>query len=145
MHAEIRKEMDTCADLILGCIFSDVCTLFSSHSRQGFLYFVTWIDDKSHKVFVNTMKEKSEVAQHLRTFVTSIELETGQKLKVLRSDGGGEYTAGEVQLFLKGKGIKHKLTTADTPQHNRVAECMNCMLVERVHTMLIEAKLPDAY
>jgi len=144
-RAEIRKETDTRADLVLGHVFSDVCTLFSSRSHQGFLYFVTWIDDKSRKVFVNAMKEKSEVAQHLHTFVVRIELKTGQKLKVLRSDGGGEYTTGEVQSFLKEKGIKHKLTTADTPQHNGVAERMNCMLVERVHTMLVEAKLPDAY
>jgi len=145
MRAEIRKETDTRADLILGCIFSDVCILFSSQSCQGFLYFITWIDDKSRKVFVSVMKEKSEVAQHLRTFVACVELETGQKLKVLRSDGGGEYTTGEVQSFLKEKGIKHKLTTADTPQHNGVAERMNRTLVKRVRTMLIKAELPDTY
>jgi len=85
------------------------------------------------------------VARHLRTFVAHVELETGQKLKVLRSDGGGEYTAGEVQSFLREKGIKHELTTADTPQHNGVAERMNRTLVERVCTMLVEAELPDAY
>jgi len=85
------------------------------------------------------------VAQHLRTFIACVELETGQKLKVLCSDGGGEYTAGEVQSFLKEKGIKHELTTADTPQHNGVAERMNHMLVERVCMMLIKAELPDAY
>jgi len=78
------------------------------------------------------MKEKSKVAQHLHTFVAQVELETGQKLKVLRSDGGGEYTAREVQSFLKEKGIKHKLTTADTLQHNGVAERMNRTLVDSV-------------
>ena len=74
-----------------------------------------------------------------------VEPETGHKLKVLCSDGGGEYTAREVQSFLKDKGIKHKMTTADTPQHNRVAEYMNHMLVEWVRTMLINAELPDGY
>jgi len=144
-RAEIRKETDTRSDLILGRVFSDVCTLFSTRSHQGFAYFVTWIDDKSRKVFVDAMKEKSEVAQHLRAFVARVELETGHKLKVLRSDGGGEYTAGGLQSFLKDKGIKHELTTADTPQHNGVAERMNRTLVERVRTMLIDAELPDAY
>jgi len=85
------------------------------------------------------------VTQHLRTFIACIELKTSQKLKVLRSDGGGEYTAGEVQSFLKEKGIKHKLTTADTLQHNGVAEHMNRTLVKWVHTMLVEAELPDTY
>jgi hypothetical protein len=119
--------------------------LFTTRSHQGFLYFVTWIDDKSRKVFVDAMKEKSEVVKHLRAFVARVELETGQRLKVLRSDGGGEYIAGEVQSFLRDKGIKHELTTADTPQHNGVAERMNRTLVERVRTMLIDANLPDGY
>jgi len=143
--AEIQKEMDMQADLILGCVFSDVCTLFSTPSRQGFTYFVTWIDDKSRKVFVNAMKEKSEVTQHLCTFVVRVELETGHKLKVLCSNGGGEYTARGLQSFLKDKRIKHKLTTADTLQHNGVAERMNHTLVERVHMMLIDTELPNAY
>ena len=143
--AKIRKEMDTCADLVLGCVFSDVCTLFTTRSHSGFLYFVTWIDDKSRKVFVDAMKEKSKVARHLRTFVARVELETGQRLKVLRSDGGGEYTAGGVQSFLQEKGIRHKLTTADTPQHNGVAERMNRTLVEQVRTILLDAELPNSY
>ena len=37
------------------------------------------------------------------------------------------------------------MTTADTPQHNGVAEGMNCTLVERVWTILIDAELPDTY
>jgi len=101
MRAEIQKETDTQADLILGRVFSDICTLFSTPSRQGFIYFITWIDDKSCKVFVDAMKEKSEVAQHLHAFVVRVKLETGHKLKVLHSDGGGEYTAGGLQSFLK--------------------------------------------
>jgi len=40
-RAEIRKETDTQADLVLGRVFSDICTLFSTRSHQGFAYFVT--------------------------------------------------------------------------------------------------------
>ena len=39
--AKIRKEIDTQADLVLGHVFSDICTLFSTCSHQGFAYFVT--------------------------------------------------------------------------------------------------------
>jgi len=45
-RAEIRKSTDTQADVILGCIFSDVCGHMSP-SHDNFIYFVTWIDDKS--------------------------------------------------------------------------------------------------
>ena len=144
-HAEIRRETDTCADEVLSHVFSDICILFTTCSYQGFLYFVTWIDDKSRKVFIDAMKEKSEVVKHLQAFVARVKLKTSQRLKVLCSDGGGEYIAEEVQSFLKDKGIKHELTTANTPQHNGVAEQMNRTLVERVRTMLIDASLPDGY
>ena len=84
-RAEICKETDMHADLILGRVFSDVCAMFTTRSHQNFLYFVTFIDDKSRKVFIEAMKEKSKVVRHLRTFVARVELKTGQRLKVLRS------------------------------------------------------------
>ena len=57
-HAEICKMTDTQADIILGHIFLDICghmSLLYNH----FIYFVTWIDNKSQKVFVNGIKLKS--------------------------------------------------------------------------------------
>jgi hypothetical protein len=76
------------------------------------------------------MCKKLEVVKHFKAFISWVELETGQSLKILCLDGGGEYIAGELQKFLIEKGIKHEMTTADTLQHNRVAEHINCMLVE---------------
>jgi len=61
------------------------------------------VNNKSRKVFVDDMTAKSEVAKQLPTFVTREEVQTGQQLKVLHSDGGGEYTSGEVQSFLKDR------------------------------------------
>ena len=78
------------------------------------------------------MWEKSEVAQHLWAFVSQTELEMGEHLKILQSNGGGEYTAGKVQKYLKDKGVQHEMTTANTPQHNSITECMNCMLLKQV-------------
>jgi len=60
------------------------------------------------------MQEKSEMVQHLWAFISRAELQTGACLKILQSDGGGEYTAGEVQQFLEEKGIQHEITTTNT-------------------------------
>jgi gag-polypeptide of LTR copia-type/GAG-pre-integrase domain/Integrase core domain/C2H2 zinc-finger len=144
-RAKICKETETHADAVLGRVFSDVCGKLPTRSHQGNIYFTTWIDNKSRKVFIIRMRKKLEVTKHFKAFVARTELETGQSLKVLRSDGGGKYTAGEMQRFLQDKGIKHEMTTANTPQHNGVAECMNRTLVERVQTMLIDADLPESY
>ena len=141
----IRKEMEICADKILGWIYSDICGKLPICSHQGNFYFVIWVDDFSCKVFITRMREKLEVVQHLKAFISQAKLETRSNLKVLRSDGGGEYTASELQKFLKEKGIRHEMTTIDTPQHNGIVECMNCSLVEWVWMMLMDADLPKSY
>ena len=143
-RAEIRKTTETRADTVLGRIFTDVCGPLHPN-YNGYRYFVTWVDDKSRKVYINGLKAKSEVADCLKRFVARAEVETGQRVQALRSDGGGEYIGGETQQFLRDKGIKHEMTTPDTPQHNGVAERMNRTLLDKVRTMLIDAQLPEQY
>ena len=145
MHAEIQKSMDSRTAEILGHVFSDICRKLPTRSHTSFEYFITWIDNVSRKVFMTGLHEKSDVAMHLKTFVAWAELETGKYLKILRSDGGGEYIAGAVQVYLKEKGIQHEITMPDTPQHNGVAKCMNHTLLDKVWSMLQDASLPESY
>jgi transposase InsO family protein len=49
-------------------------------------------------------------------FKTVVELETGNILKMLRSDNGGEYTSRKFEGYLVEKEIKHQLTMPYTPQ-----------------------------
>ena len=144
-HAEIHKTTDTHANTVLGRVFSDVCGKLATRSHHGFEYFMTITDDKSHKVFVTGLHQKSKVVRHLKVFIARAELETGQRLKVLRSDGGGEYTGRELGKYLEEKGIQHEITTPDTPQHNGVAERMNRTLLDNVQAMLLDANLPESY
>src|SRR6267142_4927793 len=114
-------------------------------SHNGYEYFVTWVDDKSHKVFIARMHEKSEVTQHLKAFISWAEVKIGQNVGTLHSDRGGKYIAGEAQHYLEEKGIKHKMTMPHTPQHNGVAKCMNWTLLDKVQAMLVDAGLPESF
>ena len=71
------------------------------------------------------------------------ERSTGQNLKALHSDKGGEYTWEEFELYLKMEGICHELTVLKNSEQNSVAECMNRTLIESVHSVLADAKLPN--
>jgi transposase InsO family protein len=44
-----------------------------------------------------------------------------RKMKILRSDNGGEYTSNEFGSFSIDPGIKRELTTPYNPQQNGVA------------------------
>jgi len=70
-----------------------------------------------------------------------VENQTGQKVKVLRSDNGGEYTSKEFKDYLASKGIKHQLCILRRPEQNRVVECMNQTLTERAHSIRLQADM----
>jgi len=66
---------------------------------------------------------------------------TGKKIKILRSDNGGEYTSNEFKSFCKGEGIERELTTSYTPQKNGVAERKNRSIVEATKEMIPDQNL----
>ncbi|KAL4368326.1 hypothetical protein GQ457_05G026720 [Hibiscus cannabinus] len=55
----------------------------------GALYFVTFIDDHSRKVWIYLLKTKDQVLEAFKEFHAKVERETGRKLKCVRSDNGG--------------------------------------------------------
>ena len=71
-----------------------------------------------------------------------METETGEKIKCLRTDRGGEYTSSEFSAFCKEQGIRRQLTTAYTPQQNGVAERKNRTVMNMVRSMLSMRKVP---
>ncbi|RVX15411.1 Retrovirus-related Pol polyprotein from transposon RE1 [Vitis vinifera] len=59
-----------------------------------------------------------------------IETQYDAKVRVLRSDNGGEYQSSDLQKYLEGHGIIHQTTCSNTPQQNGVAERKNRHLLE---------------
>lgn len=130
------------ASEILDLVHSDVCGPMEEESIGGSKYFLTLIDDCTRKVFIFFMKRKSYVKQKIKEFKCFVETQPGKKLKVLRTDNGTEYLAGELQEMLKEDGVQHQTTMPYSPQQNGVAERFTRTIVERARTMLIEANLP---
>ena len=126
-------------------IYTDVCGKLNAKSLGGAEYFLTFIDDKTRFTWVYLLKRNDEVFQRFVEWKAMVENSGGGKLKVLRSDNGGEYTAKRFQEYLKAEGVRHELTVPKTPQQNGVAECLNCTLVEMVRTMLIESNLDQRF
>jgi transposase InsO family protein len=68
------------------------------------------------------MKTKDEVLSSFREFGAQVENQTDKKMKVLRSDNGGEYTSDEFKDLCKEPRIKRELIVSYNPQQNEVAE-----------------------
>jgi transposase InsO family protein len=127
---------------VLELIHSDVCGPMPSSSISGYVYYVSFIDDYSRKTWVYFLKSKDEVFSKFKEFKALIENLSKRKIKILRSDNGGEYTAKEFVNFCKDVGIKRELTTPYNPQQNGVAERKNRTIMEAVKTMIHDQDLP---
>ncbi|GKA29413.1 retrovirus-related pol polyprotein from transposon TNT 1-94 [Tanacetum coccineum] len=67
--------------------------------------------------------------------------QTCREIKHLRTDNGGEYKNDIFTKFYKDEGNVKHFTVRHTPQQNRVVERMNRTLLEKVQSMLSNARL----
>lgn len=136
-------EVGTRASDILDLVHSDICGPMEELSLGKSRYFLTFIDDRSRKVFVCILKTKaaSEVLMHFVQFLNFVERQTGRKLKTLRTDNGMEYLNDDLQSELRKRGIEHQTTCTYTPEQNGMAERYNRTLVEMARCMMFEANV----
>ena len=59
----------------------------------GVKYMVIFIDDYSRRCWVYLIKKKSDVFLVFKEYKEQVELKSGKKIKCLRTDNGGDYTA----------------------------------------------------
>ena len=68
-----------------------------------------------------------------------------RKLKLLRSDRGGEYLSHEFSNHLKSCVIVPQITPPGTPQRNSVSERRNRTLLDMVGSMMSQSDLPLSF
>ena len=130
---------------ILDVIHSDLCGKIQPASIGGGSYFMTLIDDASRYCWVYVLKNKSDAFETFRKWKKMVENQYDRKVKVLRTDGGGEYVSNEFDDFLNNSGIIHQTTVAKTPQQNGLAERKNRTLVELIRCVISDSGLDKSF
>ena len=126
-------------------VHTDICGPIAPNSFSGKRYFITFIDDYSRKCWVYFLKEKSEAFETFRRFKAEIEKSTGEKIRGLRSDRGGEYLSRSFIKYCEEQGIRRYLTAPYTPQQNGVAERKNRTIMAMVRSMLKTKNMPKEF
>lgn len=139
------KKSVTRAIEVLELIHSDICGPLKPLTRSGFAYFVTLIDDYSRYCTIYLLRKKSDVFNTFEQWKTYIENQFKEKIKILRSDNGGEYNSHVFNSFCIEHGIHRQYTAPYTPQHNDVAERKDLILMNVVRSMLHNSHLSKAY
>jgi transposase InsO family protein len=125
----------------LDLIHTDVCGPMTAASLRGYLYYVLFIDDQSRKMWIYFLKTKDGVLARFQEFKAQVENLTGRRIKVLRSDNGGEYSSRDFNDFCVEAGIKRQHIVPYNPQKNGVTERKNKTNVEETKAMIHDHNL----
>ena len=136
---------------ILGIIHTDICGPFPTPCLNGQRYFISFIDDHTRFMYLYLLFEKSEALDAFKIFKQEVEKQLEKKIKIVRSDRGGEYYGRYIDLgqrpgpfaeYLKDKGIVAQYTMPGSPYQNGVAEKRNRTLTDMVRSMLSNSNIP---
>ena len=141
-----RKDPEFRAKEPLDLIHTDIAGPFNPKAIEGGgQYNLVIIDDFSRKSWTMPLKKKSDTKVALKEWIAVHENEVGRKLKVIRSDNGGEFIDASFETWLRMRGINHQTIPARSPQSNGVAERMNRTLQDRARSMLVGAGLGGGF
>jgi hypothetical protein len=113
--------------------------------------FITFTDDYSHYGYIYPIKERTKALDKLKIFKVKVENQYNLKIKIVRSDHGGEYyrrhtsydqVPGPFARFLQENDIIAQYSTPDEPQQNEVAKRCNRTLMDMVRSMMRYYNLP---
>ena len=92
-----------------------MCNMKSTPTRGGKKYFVTFIDNCSKYCYVYLLSTKYEISNIFKTYKVEVKNQLGKKVKVLRSDRGGDYESSSMSEFYE-VSIIYQMMTPYTPQ-----------------------------
>ena len=129
-----------CFDLVHSDVWTAPCI-----SRDNHRYFVTFIDEKSKYTWITLIQSKDRVLEAFTNFQNYVTNHFNAKIKIFRSDNGGEYTSFTFKKHLEKHGILHQTSCPYTPQQNGVAERKNRHLMEVARSMMFHSNVPKRF
>ena len=103
------------------------------------------MDDYSHYMWLQLLTSKDEAAVAIKKFKTRAEAESGKKLRVLRTDRGGEFTSVEFATYCADQGVGQHHTAPYSPQQNGVVEQQNQTVVGMARSMMKAKGMPAKF
>jgi hypothetical protein len=99
----------------------------------------------SRYMWLTLLRSKADAPAAIMSFQARVERETGKKLKVLRTDNGGEFTSVTFGEYCAGEGIQRHHSTPYTPQQNGVVERRNQTVVATARSILRARGVPGHF
>src|SRR5882672_10558620 len=114
----------------------DVGTLY------GEKYMLNLIDDYSGMAWIYPLKKKSDAPAVFLEWKALVKNESGEHVKLFRTDNGGKFTSDSFALYLRGEGIRHQTTAPYTSAENGKSERLHRTIMNRARAIRTDSKLP---
>jgi transposase InsO family protein len=133
------------ADKALELVHGDLCGLIKPATPGEQRYFLLLVDDVTRYMWVVLLTAKSEASSAIKRIQAAAEKECGRKLRVLRTDNGGEFTAAEFAAYCADEGITRHFSAPYTLQQNGVVEQRNQTVVAMARALLKQRRMPAEF
>jgi hypothetical protein len=129
----------------LDLVHSVLCGPISPPTHGGKRYFLLLVDDKTRYMWLVLLSRKDEAPTAIKRWQAGVEVETDPKLRVLRTDRGGEFTSTEFGEYCADPGMRRHLTEPYLPQQNGVIEQHNQSVVRTARCLLKTKGVPNEF
>jgi transposase InsO family protein len=129
----------------LELVHGDLCGPVTPATPGGRHYFLLLVDDLSRYMWVMILGSKGEAANAIRRVQVAAEAECGRKLRVLRTDNGGEFTTAEFASYCADEGVQRHYSAPYNPQQNGVVERRNQTVVGMARALLKQRGMPAVF
>jgi transposase InsO family protein len=130
------------AERRLELVHNDLCGSISPVMPMGNKYFLLFVDDLNRYMWVVMIPSKDRAMTTIKDIQAWAEGESGLKLKALRTDRGGEFTAMKFADYCVAEGVHRQHTPPYSPHQNDIVEHRNGTVVATIRSMLKAKGLP---
>jgi transposase InsO family protein len=135
-HGVFPKQSKYHTDKALELVHGDLCRPVKPATPGGRCYFLLLVDDVTRYMWVVLLTAKSKASTAIKRIQVAAEKECGCKLRVLRTDNGGEFMVVEFTTYCADEGITRHFSAPYTPQQNGVVERRNQTVVAMARALL---------
>ena len=133
----------TRAEHVLDLVHTDLSGPITPTGKYGYRYVIIFTDDYSGYHFCYLLKHKNDATMALKLFIA--DARPYGNVKVVRSDGGTEFTGSDFRQVLVDNGIKFETSAPYSPHQNGVAERTWRTVYNMARAMLFEAGLSKSF
>ena len=129
----------------LELIHADLCGPISPATIGGSHFFMLLVDDFSRWMWIYVIKTKDQALLMFDKFKRLVENSQNRRIKILRTDRGGEFLSTNFTRLCEDAGIDRQFTAPYTPQQNGVVERRNRTVMGMARSLLKSMSVPREF